>query len=332
MDFGIIGFGRMGKVYKKTLQDLGINIEFIVDVDPKKFDTDCSIFSDFRDALESKNIDGLVISTYGPSHYDILNFAIKKNIKYIACEKPFTTSVSHADTITELIKSKNIRLSVNYIKRFSSAYENLMIDLYENQIIGNPRSIIITCGAGGLSTVGTHYFDLCSFLLKSKVKSIYAVSVDKKLTNPRGSQFNEPGGYVVMNYENECRVFIDMSDDLSLNPIVEIIGEHGRARINEIEKTILITGRTDNDKNKAKNLYGLPNPVIKNEKFDLEDVEESTKKMIENLISNLELVSTSELARQNVEIYSAIRKSFEEKCIVHLPLDGNYYEKIFSVT
>ena len=62
-----------------------------------------------------------------------------------------------------------------------------MTDLYEEQIIGKPKTVIIISGAGGLSTVGTHYFDLCSFLLKSKVKTIFAISVDKKLTNPRGS-------------------------------------------------------------------------------------------------------------------------------------------------
>lgn len=323
----------MGKVYKKILQDMGIKIEFIVDINTEKIDNgDYHIFSDYKQALESKKIDGLVISTFGPSHFDIVKYAINKNVKYIACEKPFTTSVSHANEITELIKIKDIRLSVNYIKRFSLAYRNLMMDLYENHVIGHPKTIIIVCGAGGLSTVGTHYFDLCTFLLKSKVKTIFGISVDKKLTNPRGSEFNEPGGYAIMNYENECRVFIDMSDDLGLNPIVEIIGEHGRARINEIEKTILITGRTNEDKNKAKNFYGLPNPIIKNERFELEEVEELTKKMIENLISSSELISTSELGRQSVEIYSGLRKAFEKKCIVSLPLDDEYCERKFSVT
>ena len=332
MNFGIVGFGRMGQVYKRILEDLGIKIEFIVDVNPEKIDENYLIFSDYKEALESKKIDGLVISTYGPSHFDIIKYAIKKNIKYIACEKPFTTSVSHANEITELVRSKEIRLSVNYIKRFSSAYKNLMTDLYEEQIIGKPKTVIIISGAGGLSTVGTHYFDLCSFLLKSKVKTIFAISVDKKLTNPRGSEFNEPGGYAMINYENDGRVFIDMSDDLGLNPVVEIIGEHGRVRINEIEKTILITCRTNEDKDKAKNFYGLPNPIIKNERFELEEVEELTKKMIENLISDSELISTSELGYQSVEIYSAIRKAFEEKCIVNFPLEGKYYEMVFSVT
>ena len=119
MNFGIVGFGRMGQVYKRILEDLGIKIEFIVDVNPEKIDENYLIFSDYKEALESKKIDGLVISTYGPSHFDIIKYAIKKNIKYIACEKPFTTSVSHANEITELVRSKEIRLSVNYIKRFS---------------------------------------------------------------------------------------------------------------------------------------------------------------------------------------------------------------------
>ena len=71
---------------------------------------------------------------------------------------------------------------------------------------------------------------------------------------------------------------------------------------------------------------------FKNERFELEEVEELTKKMIENLISDSELISTSELGYQSVEIYSAIRKAFEEKCIVNFPLEGKYYEMVFSVT
>ena len=58
MNFGIVGFGRMGQVYKRILEDLCIKFEFIVDVNPEKIDENQLIFSDYKEALESKKIDG----------------------------------------------------------------------------------------------------------------------------------------------------------------------------------------------------------------------------------------------------------------------------------
>ena len=53
-------------------------------------------FNDYKQAIQDTPIDCLVISTSGPSHYEIMKYAISKNIQYIICEKPFTTSIKHA--------------------------------------------------------------------------------------------------------------------------------------------------------------------------------------------------------------------------------------------
>ena len=54
--------------------------------------------------------------------------------------------------------------------------------------------------------------------------------------------------------------------------------------------------------------------------------------MIEDIISNEKLQMTPDLARDKVEIYSAIRKSFDSNEIISLPLEGEYYEREFMVT
>jgi len=205
-------------------------------------------------------------------------------------------------------------------------------DLIENKIIGEPRSMIITCGAGGLSAVGTHFFDLCSFLLNSTVKSVQAFPVDKNLQNPRGKEFRDPGGYLVLNFKNNTRSFLDLGDDVGVNPLIEIIGEYGRVIINEIEKKITITCRSEEDKQKPTHLYGLPNSIIKNEKFSMGSLDEMIKNMVNNVISKSELIFTAKMAKEKVEIYSAIRKSFETGKLAELPITDEYYEKDFMVT
>jgi len=331
MKFGIIGYGRMGKVYAEVLNESNIEIAFIVDLKKPEDDVK-NFFTDYKTAMEKIPVDGIIVSTTSPSHHEIIKYAIEKKIKYIACEKTFTTSVKHADELIKLLKSSNTRLTVNYSRRFSERYIKLKKDLYEKNILGKPRSIVITSGAGGLSALGTHFFDFCSFILDGKVKSVHAIPIDKKLPNPRGSEFEDPGGYVILNFDNETRAFIDLGDDLGIQFMIEIVCEFGRVLIDELNETITIRARSEDDRTKPRHLYVLPNPVIRNERFKKETKQEWIKKMIENLVSDSELIVTAEIAKEKVEIYSAIRHSFDSKQTIHLPLTNDYYERVFMVT
>jgi predicted dehydrogenase len=330
MKFGIIGYGRMGKVYHEVLSHLGFELNFICDV--VKTNNSIQYYNDYKMAIDESSIDGIVIATYGPSHNEIAKYAIDANIKYIVCEKPFTTSVKHADEIIASLKNSKTRLAVNYSRRFSQIYSNLKNDLHMNNIIGKPRTIMMTCGAGGLSATGTHFLDLCSYLLDDKIKSVYAISVNKNLPNPRGKQFEDPGGYVLLTYQNESRAYIDMGDDLGLQHFIEIIGEYGRIFIDESNQNITIRSRTMEDREKPKHLYGLPNPIIRNDVFNIGTLNELIETMLKNLVSESKLVVSAEMAKESVEIYSAIRKSYDTKKPVELPLDDEYYEKEFMVT
>ena len=330
MKTGIIGYGRMGKLYHEVLNELGFELKFICDV--KNDVNDTYFFNDFKSAIDSSKIDLLIISTYGPSHYEILKFAIKKNIKYIICEKPFTTSLKHADEIIDLLKTSQTRLSVGYLRRYSDTYSKLLIKLNENKIVGEINSIIITSGAGGVSTLGTHFIDLCTLIFSEKIKSIYAIPVNKNYLNPRGKEFEDPGGYFILNFAHQKRAFIDMSDDLGVQPKIEIIGNYGRIEINEIDKKIIGYSRNNEDKKKAMNFYGLNNEIILDELFNFESLNNLIKNLIKNLISNNELKVSTDIVREKVEAYSAIRESFDSQKIVNLPITGEYYEKEFKVT
>ena len=332
MDFGIIGFGRMGERYKNVLNSLGHEIKFISDI--SKIDTEFDFFENYIDAINNIPVDGLIISSHGPSHYEIMKHAISKNIRYIVCEKPFTTSVKHADEILELLKNSQTRLSVNYIRRYSNTYEKILDLLYTKNCIGIPKSMIISSGAGGISTIGTHFIDLATQILQSDVKSIFAYELNENLPNPRGTQFEDPGGYFILNFENKKRAFFEMGDDLGLQPKFEIIGEYGRMIIDEINDKLLIYSRNKEDRTKRKHLYGLPNLIIHNSTLNFESMEELIKKMLTNLISNDFIKSSADMAKKKVEIYSAIRKGFKNNNLVTLPLnnDDDYYSKQFMVT
>ena len=333
MNVGIIGYGRMGELYHEVIKEMKFDISFICDLE-KKIDG-INFFSDYKIALDSSEIDILIISTYGPSHYEIMKYAIKKNIKYISCEKPFTTSLKHADEITELVKNSQSKLAISYLRRFSDAYCELLIKLKKNKIIGDVRSIIITSGAGGISTLGTHFIDLCKLILDfEKVQSVYAVPINRNHPNPRGEEFEDPGGYFILKFNGGKRAFVDMSDDLGLQPRIEIIGSYGRIEIDEINKKIVGYSRKMTDRDKPMRFYGLVNELIIDESFGFESLNVLIKKMIQEIMlkddSKIQIIPNC--SRDNVEIYSAIRESFDTGKIISLPLKGEYYDKEFMVT
>jgi predicted dehydrogenase len=330
MKFGIIGFGRMGQLYKEILNSLNIKLDFICDV--QKQDGISNFYTDYCEALNKTDVDGIIVSTYGPSHNEIIELAINNNVKYIACEKPFTTSVKDADNILKLLKKSNSRLNINYLRRFSEPYRKLFDEIHNKQIIGKPKSIIISSGAGGISALGTHFIDLSRYLLASEVSSVYGISVDKNLPNPRGDKFKDPGGYAILNFKNNSRMFLDMGDDLGIQPRIEILGEYGRIIINELNNKLEVYSRSKEDMLKKKHFYVLPNPILRNDLFNFESISTLTKKMIKNLISNDSIISPASSARNNVEIYSSLRNSFDTSKVVNLPLNDLYCKKEFMVT
>ena len=74
MNVGIIGYGRMGKLYHEVIKEMKFDVVFICDLE-KKID-DVKSFSDYKIALDSSEIDMLIVATYGPSHYEIVKYFI----------------------------------------------------------------------------------------------------------------------------------------------------------------------------------------------------------------------------------------------------------------
>ena len=328
LNFGIIGYGKMGKMYHSILEHSKKNVTFVCD--KIKPDIKIDFFYDYKEALGEKNVDGIIIATHAPSHFEIMKNAIDKKIKYIVCEKPFTVSVEQADYIIEKLKNSNTKLVVNYSRRFSNAYINLKNEL-DKMVIGKIKTIIITSGAGGLAAVGTHYFDICSYLFDATPKSVYAVSVNCNIPNPRGSEFVDPG-YLILNFDGKRRAFLDLGDDLGVQPLIEIIGEYGRVKIDIINDTISICKRRDEDIEKPNYLYGLPNIVVKNESLNMGSLPDLIENVVENLLSDEDVLCDAKIAKNNVEVYSAIRESFSTGKAVNFPITGEFYKKEFVIT
>ena len=137
---------------------------------------------------------------------------------------------------------------------------------------------------------------------------------------------------MILNFSEKRRAFIDLGDDLGVQPLIEIIGEYGRVKIDIINDSISICRRREEDFQKPNYLYGLPNINIKNESLNMGNLSELVENVVKNLLSNNENLCDENIAKNSVEIYSGIRKSFIEGKVVSFPIKDEFYEKEFVIT
>jgi len=102
---GLIGAGRWGRAYIRTLAELdGLSLKWVSSRNPetKTFVPDtCSVTEDWRDLMTAENIDGIIVATPPASHAEIALTAIEQG-HAVMVEKPLTLSLQEAEHLLEV--------------------------------------------------------------------------------------------------------------------------------------------------------------------------------------------------------------------------------------
>ena len=85
----------------------------------------------------------------------------------------------------------------------------------------------------GLGCLGVHSFDMANYLIGKSPQKITGWIDEPIGINPRGSQFVDPGGLVVIDYGEGIRATVDQIEDGSGPAGTEIILNHARIRVDE---------------------------------------------------------------------------------------------------
>lgn len=131
MNFALIGCGQYGRNYVKAIEKTGDRLLYVfnrssplsVPLPEEAFFT-----NNLSDILAHPAVETAIIATPPKSHFDtVRNFlTVGKNV---ICEKPLVFSSSEAIELTELAKSKGLKLLVNHSRLFSS-YMPLVTELF----------------------------------------------------------------------------------------------------------------------------------------------------------------------------------------------------------
>ena len=172
------------------------------------------------------------IATNGPSHAPLALAAMTGGARFLLVEKPMACSLAECDQIICKAETTQTRVAVGHTSRYAPSYRWLRERISSGDW-GQVRAIWIQRPGIGLGCNATHSFDLVTYLAGRRVEQVTAW-VDEPLgENPRGSQFVDPGGLVVMELAGGARGIVAQIEDGAGPMCVEIDMTAARIRMDE---------------------------------------------------------------------------------------------------
>jgi len=248
----VVGLGPHGKRFIQcVLNDSRLELAAVVDRDAAKLN-DVTLPPNVKRLAELPelwllNIQVLLIATNGPSHAPIAVEAIEKGIRFILVTKPVATTLRDARLLQALAEKHHVTIAVDHGLRYDATYKWLKQTQREGKF-GSLKSIYIQRPGIGLGCLGVHSFDLATYLAEAEIATVTAWVDAPVGKNPRGEQFVDPGGLVVLNYTNQVKAIISQIEEGAGPMSVELNYTKARIRVDEKFKVLECVYRDENKK------------------------------------------------------------------------------------
>ena len=182
INFSLMGAGRIGKMHAKFIAaHPKAKLKYIYDVNSQFAEevaksTGCSIASSPEEAINTDDIDAVLIASATPTHTQFITMAAKAG-KAIFCEKPIDLDINKVNECMENIKGTNVPIQIGFNRRFDASHAKAQQARVKKEI-GELEMVVITSrdpeppgidylrAAGGFFRDTTiHDFDLTRFIL-----------------------------------------------------------------------------------------------------------------------------------------------------------------------
>ncbi|WP_243183371.1 Gfo/Idh/MocA family protein [Anaerosolibacter carboniphilus] len=195
---GVVGIGFIGVAHIEALRRLG-NVEVLAltnETDPVQKAAHLNVphgFADYREMIDTVDLDMIHICTPNHTHYEIATYAMERGI-HVLCEKPMTTTVEEAEKLVQLAKEKQLVHAINYHNRFYPITHHLR-QMAKEAEFGEIFSIhggyiqdwllfdtdfnwrLISSKSGktrAVADIGSHWLDLIEYMTGLKIVEVFA--------------------------------------------------------------------------------------------------------------------------------------------------------------
>ncbi|MFQ5733344.1 MAG: Gfo/Idh/MocA family protein, partial [Planctomycetaceae bacterium] len=124
---GMIGAGRWGGNWVRTLAAMpGVDLRWVCDLSEAALDRVAGQYPSIRtttrfdDLWEDDTLDGVVIATSAPTHFDVARSALSAG-KHVLVEKPMTLTTTDSIQLTELARLRGRVLMVGHLLEYHPA-------------------------------------------------------------------------------------------------------------------------------------------------------------------------------------------------------------------
>jgi inositol 2-dehydrogenase len=264
---GVIGLGRLGKVYVRDLASRipETTVVAVADTDSALAD---SIAQEFdvpkaygspTDLLDDRNVDAVVIVTPTHTHRDIV-VAAAKSKKPTFCEKPPALSLAECAAMADAVKQSGAFFQMGFMRRFDPGYTAAKQKIDEGAI-GRPVVFKATsrdpfrpsleyanpASSGGIMVdMGIHDFDLARWFM-GEVDTVSAKGA--VLAYPEMASIGDIDNAIATLVFADGRLGVI---DLTRNGVygyditTELLGDAGTVRVGYLRETPLLTMTKNN--------------------------------------------------------------------------------------
>jgi predicted dehydrogenase len=256
INVGIIGFGRMGRLYLDELhKNPHYHVSYICDTADdcialaRNLAPEAHAVKDADKVLRDPGVDLVVLSAYASERRERIAMAVGAG-KHIIAEKPIADTEEHEQDVLRLTEDYDRICTVNLYLR-SSWYHNTIRDFIATGQIGEPAILRICHMTPGLAPgeghrsegpcfhdCGMHYVDLARWYAQSEYNTIHAQGLLMwAWKDPWWLQCHGTFDNGVVYDITQGFVYGQLSKDQTHNSYVDIIGTKGICRITHDFKT-----------------------------------------------------------------------------------------------
>ncbi len=243
----VLGVGAMGAYHVAglTQRTRGVDVAVISDFSPDRASQVAAtvpgsrVVTDPFEAIDSEDVDAVVIATPGPAHEEQVLACLERGIP-VLCEKPLTTSIDTAYGIVQKEASLGRQLvQVGFMRRFDTEYAALKRLILDGGL-GNPLMVHCTHRNPDvpdhfdsemmIRDSVVHEVDVARFLLDEEIASVQVVKGLATSKAPVGT--SDP---MLVIFETESgRIVTDeiyVRTGVAYEVRTEVVGEQGSATI-----------------------------------------------------------------------------------------------------
>ena len=265
----VIGAGRAGKIHAQNFAKNVPGAHLVAMADPAadaaknacaQLGVD-AYYLDYRQALEDKNVDAVVIVTPTKYHTEIAVTAAAAG-KHILCEKPMAMTVNECQTMIDAAKAGGVLLQIGFMRRFDSGFMRAK-EIVESGEIGDvvmvrsntrgpsvpqPWMYNIKKSNGPLAEVNSHDIDTLRWFTGSEFETAYAIGGNYRCPDAK-RDFPDFYDNVVLTagFENGMQGMIDGAQGAgyAYDARVEVLGVKGCVFIGRLNDDAVVSCTAD---------------------------------------------------------------------------------------